>query len=115
MKLKSCSIECVRIIEDLLFKTVLPAAETAAIFVEPIQGEGGYIVPRREFFDELRAIAARHGILIVADEVQSGCGRTGKMWASDHFGLEPEILAVAKGIASGMPLGVTIAEARLMT
>jgi len=112
---KSCSIECARVIEDRLFKGPLPSQETAAIFVEPIQGEGGYIVPRREFFDELRAIAARHGILIVADEVQSGCGRTGKMWASEHFGLEPDILAVAKGIASGLPLGVTAARADLMT
>ena len=112
---KTCAIECARVIEDRLFKTVLPARETAAIFIEPILGEGGYVVPRQEFFDELRAIAARFGILIVADEVQSGCGRTGKMWASEHFGLEPEILAVAKGIASGLPLGVMVANAELMS
>ena len=112
---KTCAIECARVIEDRLFKTALPARETAAVFIEPILGEGGYVVPRQEFFDELRAIAARHGILIVADEVQSGCGRTGKMWASQHFGLEPEILAVAKGIASGLPLGVTVANAELMS
>ncbi len=111
---KTCAIECARVIEDRLFKTALPPQETAAIFIEPILGEGGYVVPRQEFFDELRAIAARHGVLIVADEVQSGCGRTGKMWASQHFGLEPEIVAVAKGIASGLPLGVTVANAHLM-
>lgn len=111
---KSCSIECARVIEDRLFKTVLPPQEAAAIFVEPIQGEGGYVVPRQEFFDELREIARRHGILLVTDEVQSGCGRTGRMWAGDHFGLEPDVIAVAKGIASGLPLGITIATARLM-
>ncbi len=111
---KSCSIECARVIETRLFKTVLPAEETAAIFVEPVQGEGGYVVPRQEFFDELRAIAERHGILIVTDEVQSGCGRTGKMFAHQHFGLEPDIIAVAKGVASGMPLGVMTAKASLM-
>ncbi len=112
---RSCSLECARVIEQRLFQTILPAEETAAIFVEPVQGEGGYIVPRQEFFDELRAIAARHGILLVADEVQSGCGRTGKMWASGHFGLEPDVMAIAKGIASGLPLGVTVANANLMT
>ena len=112
---KSCSIECARVIEERLFKTTLPAEETAAIFVEPIQGESGYVVPRKEFFDELQAIARRHGILIVADEVQSGCGRTGKMWASEHFGLVPDIITMAKGIASGMPLGVMAADASLMT
>jgi 4-aminobutyrate aminotransferase len=112
---KSCSIECARVIEQRLFKTIVPAGETAAIFVEPIQGEGGYIVPRQEFFDELRSIAARHGILVIADEVQSGCGRTGKMWASQHFGWAPDVLAVAKGIASGLPLSVTVANANLMT
>jgi 4-aminobutyrate aminotransferase len=111
---KSCSVECAKVIEERLFKSVLPAEETAAIFIEPIQGEGGYVVPRTEFFDELQAIARRHGILIVADEVQSGCGRTGRMWASQHFGLEPQIMTVAKGIASGLPLGVTVADAELM-
>jgi len=112
---KTCSIQCARVIEERLFKTTLPPEETAAIFIEPILGEGGYVIPPREFFDELQAIARRHGILIVADEVQSGCGRSGRMWASQHFGLEPDILAVAKGIASGMPLGITVASTRLMT
>jgi 4-aminobutyrate aminotransferase len=111
----SCAVECVQAIETELFRTTVPAQEVAAIFVEPIQGEGGYVVPPRKFFDELRRLADKHGILIVADEVQSGMGRTGKMFASEHFGLEPDIIALAKGIASGMPLGAMVARAELMT
>jgi len=111
----SCAVECVKAIETELFRTALPAEEVAAIFVEPIQGEGGYVVPPRKFFDELRRLADKHGILLIADEVQSGMGRTGKMFASEHFGLEPDVIALAKGIASGMPLGATVARAELMT
>jgi 4-aminobutyrate aminotransferase len=110
----SCAVECVKVIEDQLFRHTLPPEDVAAIFVEPVQGEGGYLVPPRKFFDELRRVADKHEILIVADEVQSGMGRTGKMFASDHFGLVPDIVALAKGIASGMPLGATIARADLM-
>jgi len=110
----ACAVECVKFIEDTLLRTVTPPEETAAIVVEPVQGEGGYVVPPRKFFDELQRVAQRHGILIIADEVQSGMGRTGKMWASEHFELMPDILAVAKGIASGMPLGATVARADLM-
>jgi len=110
----TCHVECVKVIEDHLFKTILPAEEVAAIFVEPVQGEGGYVVPPAKFFDELQAVARRHGILIAADEVQCGMGRTGKLFASDHFGLDPDILALAKGIASGMPLGATVAKAQYM-
>ena len=110
----SCGVECVKAIETELFRTTVPAQEVAAIFVEPIQGEGGYVVPPRKFFDELRRLADRHGILVVADEVQSGMGRTGKMFASEHFGLEPDIVALAKGIASGMPLGAMVARAEVM-
>jgi 4-aminobutyrate aminotransferase len=110
-----CAVECVKFIEDTLLKTVSPAEETAAIVVEAVQGEGGYVAPPRKFFDELQRVARQHGILLIADEVQSGMGRTGKMWASDHFGFVPDILAVAKGIASGMPLGATVARADLMT
>lgn len=110
----SCGVECVKAIETELFRTTVPAQEVAAIFVEPIQGEGGYVVPPQKFFDELRRLADRHGILVVADEVQSGMGRTGKMFASQHFGLEPDIIALAKGIASGMPLGAMVARAELM-
>ncbi|MEN6609011.1 MAG: aminotransferase class III-fold pyridoxal phosphate-dependent enzyme, partial [Bryobacteraceae bacterium] len=97
-----------------LLKTILPAEEAAAIVLEPIQGEGGYVVPPKKFFDEIQAIAARHGILIIADEVQCGMGRTGRLWASEHFGLVPDVMAVAKGIASGLPLSATIARADLM-
>jgi 4-aminobutyrate aminotransferase len=110
----TCDVECVKILENQLFKTILPAQEVAAIVMEPVQGEGGYVVPPRRFFDELQAVCSRHGILLVADEVQSGMGRTGKMFASDHFGLEPDILAVAKGIASGMPLSAAIAKTQYM-
>jgi 4-aminobutyrate aminotransferase len=83
----------------------------AAIFVEPIQGEGGYIVPPNEYLPMLQDLCRRHGILLVADEIQSGFGRTGKMFACEHWGVEPDILCVAKGIASGMPLGAMIARA----
>jgi 4-aminobutyrate aminotransferase len=112
---ETCAVECVKHIEDTLLKTIAPARETAAIVVEPVQGEGGYIVPPRKFFDELSRVAHENGILLVCDEVQSGMGRTGKMWASEHFDVVPDILAVAKGIASGMPLGATVARADLMT
>ena len=111
---ETCAVECVKVIEDRLFKTILPAQEVAAIVVEPVQGEGGYVVPPQKFFDELSAVASPHGILLVLDEVQSGMGRTGKMWAAEHFGVTPDILAAAKGIASGMPLSATIARAEVM-
>lgn len=111
---ETCAVECVKVIEDTLIRHILPANEIAAIVVEPVQGEGGYVVPPQKFFDELKAVASRHGILLVADEVQSGMGRTGKMWASEHFGFEPDILAVAKGIASGLPLSATVSRAAVM-
>ena len=100
------SLGCARYIEEKLFKTILPPEEVAAIFVEPIQGEGGYVVAPDNFLRELRAICNRHGILLVVDEVQSGAGRTGKWWAIEHSGVEPDIVCMAKGIASGMPLGI---------
>jgi len=102
-------------LEDRVFKKLVPADEIAAIFVEPIQGEGGYIVPDPDFLPRLRALCDRHGILLVADEIQSGAGRTGKMWAVEHWGVEPDILLTAKGIASGLPLGAMVARANLMT
>jgi 4-aminobutyrate aminotransferase len=111
----SCAVECVKFIENTLLRTVSPANETAAIAVEPVQGEGGYIVPPRKFFDELARVAKQHGILLIFDEVQSGVGRTGKMWAAQHFDAVPDILAVAKGIASGLPLGATVARRELMS
>ena len=112
---ETCGVECVKHVEDTLLKTIAPATETAAIVVEPVQGEGGYVVPPQKFFDELARVAKDNGILLVFDEVQSGMGRTGKMWAAEHFGSVPDIFAVAKGIASGMPLGATVARDDLMT
>jgi len=94
---------------------VLPADEVAAIVLEPVQGEGGYIVPPQKFIDELARIAKRFGMLLIFDEVQSGMGRSGKMWAAEHFGATPDIFTVAKGIASGMPLGAMVARAELMS
>ena len=108
------ALKCARHIEDRLFKTVLPPEEVAAIFVEPVQGEGGYVPAPIEFMQELRRICDKHGILLVCDEVQSGMGRTGKYWAVEHSAVYPDIIASAKGIASGMPLGVTIAKADVM-
>jgi 4-aminobutyrate aminotransferase len=99
--------------ENILVHLVAPD-EVAAVVVEPIQGEGGYVVPPLSFFQRLRELTKRHGILLIADEVQSGMGRTGKMFGIEHFGVEPDIVAIAKGIASGMPLGVTTARADVM-
>jgi 4-aminobutyrate aminotransferase len=109
-----CGLYCVNWVEDTLFRSTVPAEEVAAIFVEPIQGEGGYIVPPPEFHQKLYKIAKKYGILYVVDEVQSGMGRTGKMFAMEHFKVTPDIIAVAKGIASGMPLGAMIAPAKIM-
>ena len=108
------ALGCAHYIEDKLFRTVLAPEEVAAIFVEPIQGEGGYVVAPTIFMQELRRICDRHGILLVADEVQSGAGRTGKWWAIEHTGVEPDIVCMAKGIASGMPLGVCMTRAAIM-
>jgi len=109
-----CGLGCVQWVEDTLFRTTIPPEEVAAIIVEPIQGEGGYIVPPPEFHRKLNTIAKKYGILYVVDEVQSGMGRTGKMFAMEHFGVDPDIIALAKGIASGMPLGALIAQAEIM-
>jgi 4-aminobutyrate aminotransferase len=106
--------ESIAWIEDRLFVNLVPPDEVAAIVVEPIQGEGGYIVPPPTFLPRLAELARKHGILVVADEVQSGMGRTGKMFACEHFGLRPDIVSIAKGIASGLPLGVTASRADVM-
>jgi 4-aminobutyrate aminotransferase len=98
-----------------LFKRLVSPSEVAAIVVEPILGEGGYVLPPEGWFEWLRGVCDEHGILLVADEVQSGMGRTGKMWAIQHFGVEPDIVLAGKGIASGMPLGAMIARESLMT
>jgi 4-aminobutyrate aminotransferase len=102
-------------LEQRIFKKLIPADEVAAIFVEPIQGEGGYLVPDDDFLPRLREICDRHGILLVADEIQSGAGRTGRMWAIEHWDVQPDILLTAKGIASGMPLGAMVARSELMS
>ena len=102
-------------IERVLFRHLVSPREVAAIFVEPVLGEGGYIVPPEGWLAYLRELCDEHGILLVADEVQSGMGRTGRMWAIQHFGVEPDILLSAKGIASGMPLGAMVAREELMT
>jgi 4-aminobutyrate aminotransferase len=102
-------------IKDQLFLQLVSPDEVAAIVVEPIQGEGGYVVPPPSFLQGLRELATEHGILLVVDEVQSGMGRTGKMFASEHFGLKADIVNIAKGIASGLPLGVTCARADIMS
>jgi len=106
---------CARVIEEQLFKTTVPPDECAAIVVEPIQGEGGYVVPPASFLHTIRRIADKYGIMVIADEVQSGMGRTGKMFASEHFDFVPDIMSLAKGIASGIPLGATVARADVMT
>ncbi len=108
-----CCLNTLNQLEDLFRRTV-PPNEVAGIIVEPIQGEGGYIVPPPEFHRELKALAEKHGILYIVDEVQSGMGRTGKMFAMEHWGVVPDIICLAKGIASGLPLGAIIARADLM-
>ena len=108
------ALNCARYIEDRLFKTILAPEEVAAIVVEPVQGEGGYVPAPTEFMQELRRICDKHGIMLICDEVQSGMGRTGKYWSVEHSGVHPDIITSAKGIASGMPLGVTIAKADVM-
>jgi len=108
------ALGCARYIEDKLFKTILPTEEVAAIFIEPVQGEGGYVIAPTPFMQEVRRICDKHGILLVVDEVQSGIGRTGKWWAVEHTGVQPDIICSAKGIASGMPLGVMMSRADIM-
>ena len=100
----------VRYIEEQILGQLLPPEDVAGILVEPIQGEGGYVVPTPGFFPALRELCDQHDILLIVDEVQSGMGRTGKWWAIEHFGVEPDIVCAAKGIASGMPLGVMFAK-----
>ena len=101
-------------IEDVLFPGSVPPSEVAAVLVEPIQGEGGYLVPPDGFLQGLRDLCDRHGILLIFDEVQSGVGRTGKMFASQHWGVAPDIMTLAKGLGSGLPIGAVVAKKRLM-
>jgi 4-aminobutyrate aminotransferase len=111
----TCSAECLSYLEDDLLVHLVSPDEIAALVVEPIQGEGGYLVAPDQFLQKLRELTRRHGIVMVVDEVQSGMGRTGRMFAIEHSGVRPDVVAIAKGIASGMPLGVTVARAELMT
>jgi 4-aminobutyrate aminotransferase len=111
----SCAAECLNFIEQQLFVHLVSPDEVAALLVEPIQGEGGYIVPPDVFMQRLRALASQHGILLIVDEVQSGMGRTGRMFAIEHTGVEPDIVSIGKGIASGLPLGVITAPATIMS
>jgi 4-aminobutyrate aminotransferase len=111
---EQASADCLSYLENELFRRRVDPDEVAGIFIEPIQGEGGYLPAPPEFLQGLQRICRKHGILLVADEVQSGMGRTGKWWASDHAGIEPDIICTAKGIASGMPLSAIIARADVM-
>jgi 4-aminobutyrate aminotransferase len=112
---ESCQAECLGYLEDQVLVHLVSPDEVAAVLVEPIQGEGGYLVPPAQFHQRLRALTRKHGMLLIADEVQSGMGRTGRMFACEHFDVDADIVAVAKGIASGLPLGVTSARADIMT
>jgi 4-aminobutyrate aminotransferase len=105
----------IRYIEEQIFTRTVPAESVAGILVEPIQGEGGYVVPAPGFFPALRKLCDKYGILLIADEVQSGMGRTGKWWAIENWDIEPDIVCIAKGVASGMPLGVTLARQHVMS
>jgi 4-aminobutyrate aminotransferase len=112
---ESCAAECLHFIEHQLFVHLVSPDEVAAVMVEPIQGEGGYLIAPDVFLKRLRELTAKHGILLITDEVQSGMGRTGKWYAIQHTGVEPDIVTVAKGIASGMPLGVATAPSSIMS
>jgi 4-aminobutyrate aminotransferase len=112
---ESCQAECLDYLEEQIFVHLISPDEVAAVMVEPIQGEGGYVVPAPVFHQRLRALTKQHGILLVCDEVQSGMGRTGKMFGIEHFGVQPDMVTVAKGVASGLPLGVTVARAEVMS
>ncbi|MCB9895261.1 MAG: acetyl ornithine aminotransferase family protein [Planctomycetes bacterium] len=106
--------DCLRYLNDIVFKKLVNANEVAALFVEPIQGEGGYVVPPDNWLPGLREMCTKHGIMLVLDEIQAGMGRTGKFFAHDHWGIEADIIACAKGIAGGMPLGAIIAKSEIM-
>ena len=113
-RVETCDVECFSLATDYLFPRTVPPDEVAAIVVEVVQGEGGYVVPPQKFLDRVQQVARDHSILVIADEVQSGMGRTGRMFASEHFGFKPDIVTVAKGIASGLPLGLCIAKESIM-
>jgi 4-aminobutyrate aminotransferase len=109
----SCDYACVDYIDDYLFHKFVVPEEVAMLMAEPIQGEGGYVVPPSGYFKKLKKLLDRYGILFAVDEVQSGVGRTGKWWAIEHWGVEPDIVCTAKGIAAGLPLGVMASRAEI--
>jgi 4-aminobutyrate aminotransferase len=111
---ETVAADSIKFIEDALFRRLVDPSEIAAVFIEPIQGEGGYLPAPAAFLQKLQTLCRKHGILLVTDEVQSGMGRTGKWWAHEHAGIEPDIVCAAKGIASGMPLGAMISRASVM-
>jgi len=111
---ETCGAEILETLENQIFKRLFDPTEVAGIIIEPIQGEGGYVPAPKFFLQELRRICTQHGIMLITDEVQSGMGRTGKWWAFEHAGIEPDIITTAKGIASGMPLGAIIAKSSVM-
>jgi len=109
-----CHYWCVDFIDEQVLQKYVPPEDTAAIVVEPIQGEGGYVVPPPDYFQRMKKLADKYGLLLVDDEVQSGMGRTGKWFAIEHWGVEPDILCTSKALASGMPIGATVAKAKIM-
>jgi 4-aminobutyrate aminotransferase len=111
---ETCNVECLDLLTETMFGTTTDPRDIAAVIVEPVQGEGGYVVPHPGFLRRLREVTRQHGILLIADEVQCGMGRTGRLFASEHFGLEPDMVTLAKGIASGMPLGALVARDDVM-
>jgi 4-aminobutyrate aminotransferase len=113
LKYPSCDLYCANVIEDLYMKTVLPPGDTAGIFVEPVQGEGGYIVPPPGWLPRIAEIAKDNDLLLIADEIQTGIGRTGKMFAVEHEGVVPDIITLAKALGSGLPIGAAVFDAKL--
>jgi len=115
LKPETCEAECLDFVEEQILVHLVSPDEVAGVLVEPIQGEGGYVVPAQQFHQRLRDLTTKHGMMLIMDEVQSGMGRTGRMFAAEHFGVKADIVTIAKGIASGLPLSVTAARADVMT
>jgi len=109
----SCDLWCAKILDEIYFQSLVPPEDVAAIFTEPVQGEGGYIVPPKGFLSEIKKIAEKYGILFIDDEIQAGMGRTGKFWAIEHFGVVPDMIASAKALGSGVPIGALMIDADL--
>lgn len=108
-----CDIWCAKILDEVYFDTLVPPEDVAAIFAEPVQGEGGYVVPPKEFLPLIKKIVSKHEILFVDDEIQAGIGRTGRFWAIEHFGVVPDMIASSKALGSGIPIGALIVDERL--